>query len=70
VIGNRFPEDLKEMISEKVANIDDDRIKFLGILPYNEEISTINLTGDNLLNLSSENLLYKSAKGLFASVIK
>jgi CO dehydrogenase maturation factor len=70
VIGNRFPEDLKEMISEKVANIDDDRIKFLGILPYNEEISTINLTGDNLLNLSSENLLYKSAKALFASVIK
>jgi CO dehydrogenase maturation factor len=69
VIGNRFPGDLKDLISKRIENINDDRVKFLGILPYDEEISTLNLTGDNLLNLSSENMLYKSAKTLFASVV-
>ena len=69
VIGNRFPGDLKDLISKRIENINDDRVKFLGILPYDEEISTLNLTGDNLLNLSSENTLYKSAKTLFASIV-
>jgi len=70
VIGNRFPGDLEEMITERVEKIDDDRIKFLGILPFDEEISTHNLTGDNLLNLSSENPFYRSAKALFASIVE
>jgi len=69
VIGNRFPEDLEELISKRIENIDDDRLKFLGILPYDEEISTLNLTGDNLLKLSNDNALYKSAKTLFASIV-
>jgi len=69
VIGNRFPGDLKDMLIERVEKVDDDRIKFLGILPYDEEISTHNLKGDNLLTLSKENPLYKSAKALFATII-
>jgi len=69
VIGNRFPGDLEKLIAERVEKVDDDRIKFLGILPYDEEISTHNLTGDNLLALSNENKLYKSAKTLFASIL-
>jgi CO dehydrogenase maturation factor len=69
VIGNRFPEDIKDLIAKRVENIDDDRIRLLGTLPYNEEISTHNLMGDNLLDLSNENSLYKSAKALFASII-
>ncbi len=69
VIGNRFPGDLKDMLIERVEKVDDDRIKFLGILPYDEEISTHNLKGDNLLTLSKENPLYKSAKALFATMI-
>lgn len=70
VIGNRFPGDLENLISKRVENIDDDRLKFLGILPYDEEISTLNLTGDNLLKLSNENPFYKSAKTLFASIVE
>lgn len=69
VIGNRFSGDLEELIAERVENIDDDRIKFLGILPYDEEISTHNLTGVNLLTIPKENPLYKSAKALFASIV-
>ena len=69
VIGNRFPGDLKDIILKRIENIDDDRLKFLGILPYDEEISTLNLTGDNLLKLSNENALYKSAKSLFESIV-
>lgn len=69
VIGNRFPEDLEDMLAKKVKAVNDERLKFLGILPYDEEISTHNLKGDNLLTLSSENPLYKSAKTLFASII-
>jgi len=70
VVGNRFPGDLENLISKRIENIDDDRLKFLGILPYDEEISTLNLTGDNLLMLSSENPFYKSAKTLFASIVE
>ncbi len=70
VIGNRFPGDLEDLISKRIEDIDDDRLKFLGILPYDEEISTLNLTGDNLLKLSSENPFYKSAKTLFASIVE
>jgi len=69
VIGNRFPGDLEDMLIERVEKIDDDRIKFLGILPYDEEISTHNLKGDNLLTLSNENSLYKSVKTLFTSLV-
>jgi len=70
VIGNRFPGDLEDIILKRIENIDDDRLKFLGILPYDEEISTFNLTGDNLLALSNDNPLYKSAKALFASIVE
>ncbi len=56
-------------VLKRIENIDDDRLKFLGILPYDEEISTLNLTGDNLLKLSNENALYKSAKSLFESIV-
>ncbi len=69
VIGNRFPGELEKLLAERVEKVDDERIKFLGILPYDEEISTHNLMGDNLLDISSENGLYKSAKELFVSVI-
>jgi CO dehydrogenase maturation factor len=69
VIGNRFPGDLEKLLVDRVENVDDDRIKFLGILPYDEEISTHNLKGDNLLTIPNENPLYKSAKALFVSIV-
>ncbi|MCJ7651335.1 MAG: hypothetical protein MUP85_22230, partial [Candidatus Lokiarchaeota archaeon] len=69
VIGNRFPEDMKDLLTEKVENIKDDRVKFLGLLPNDEEISKMNLLAKNLLEISPENKFYKSAKELYGQII-
>ncbi|MFX1259000.1 MAG: hypothetical protein ACFFAN_14170, partial [Promethearchaeota archaeon] len=69
ILGNRFPENMQDLLVKKIELFNDKNIKFLGTLPYNEEISKINLLGENLLNLSIENNLYKSAKNLFAEII-
>ena len=69
VIGNRFPEDMKNLLTERVENIKDDRVKFLGLLPNDEEISKMNLLEKNLLEISAENKFYKSAKDLFSQII-
>jgi len=69
VIGNRFPEDMKDLLTEKVNNIKDIRVKFLGLLPNDEEISKMNLLAKNLLDISPENKFYKSTKELFAKIV-
>ena len=69
IIGNRFSQDLNSIISKKVQNINDDRVRLLGILPHDEEISKFNLTGDNLLELEKENKVYIEAKKLYAEII-
>ena len=69
ILGNIFPKDIENVLKEKVDKINEKNVKFLGLLPYDKEISKINLIGDNLLNLSNENNLYKSARNLFAKVI-
>ena len=69
VIGNRFSEDLKDILSERIEQIKDDKVKLLGLLPYDEDISKYNLTGENLLKLTENNTLYESAKNLFANVV-
>jgi CO dehydrogenase nickel-insertion accessory protein CooC1 len=69
VIGNRFPEDMKYLLTEKVNSIKDVRVKFLGLLPNDEEISKMNLLAKNLLDISPENKFYKSTKEFFAKII-
>jgi len=69
VVGNRFPEDMKDLLTEKIENIKDDRVKFLGLLPNDEEISKMNLIAKNLLEISPENKFYKSAKELYSQII-
>jgi len=69
IIGNRFPEDMKELLTEKVENVKDNRVKFLGLLPNDEEISKMNLLSKNLLDISPENAFYKSAKELYSKII-
>ncbi|MHA1526735.1 MAG: AAA family ATPase [Promethearchaeota archaeon] len=69
ILGNRFPDDMQTLLEDRVKNISDKKVRFLGALPYNEEVSKINLTGENLLDLAKENVLYNSAKNLFAEVI-
>jgi len=69
IIGNRFPEDLKNLLTERVENIKEKNVKFLGLLPSDDEISKMNLVGENLLQLPNESKAYKTAKELFATII-
>ncbi|MFX0058296.1 MAG: AAA family ATPase [Candidatus Heimdallarchaeota archaeon] len=69
ILGNRFPENIREILKEEVSKINEENVKFLGFLPNDEEISRINLIGENLLDLPSENKLFDSAKVLFAKII-
>ncbi|MFX1587752.1 MAG: AAA family ATPase [Promethearchaeota archaeon] len=69
IIGNRFSEDLKNLLMERVESINEKNVRFLGLLPNDEEISKINLIGENLLQLPNESKIYKTAKDLFAQVI-
>lgn len=69
IIGNRFPEDLKNLLTERVENIKEKNVKFLGLLPSDDEISKMNLVGENLLQLPNESKAYKTAKELFTTII-
>ncbi|MHA1509434.1 MAG: AAA family ATPase [Promethearchaeota archaeon] len=69
ILGNRFPEDLKNILAEEVENLNDDRVKLLGFISNDEEISKINIIGGNLIDLSEENSSYQEAKKIFANII-
>ncbi|MHA2280648.1 MAG: nucleotide-binding protein [Promethearchaeota archaeon] len=69
IIGNRFPDKVKEILEKEVATIDEHNVKLLGFISNSEEISSMNLVGDNLLLLSSESNAYKNAKDLFVKII-
>jgi CO dehydrogenase maturation factor len=69
VLGNRFSKEFESLLREKVAEIKESNVKLLGVLPYNEEISKVNLTGENLLKLPIENDLYQVVKKMFATVV-
>jgi CO dehydrogenase maturation factor len=69
VLGNRFPENLKDFLAREVENLNNNRVKLLGFISNNEEISRINLTGGNLIELPSENQSYQEAKEIFAQII-
>jgi CO dehydrogenase maturation factor len=69
IVGNRFPDNVKEILEKEVASINEHNIKLLGFVSNSEEISSMNLIGDNLLLLSDESNAYKNAKELFAKII-
>ena len=69
ILGNRFPENLREVLEDEVAKINEKNVKFLGLLPNDEEISKINLIGENLLQLPNQSEIYHSAKELFSAII-
>jgi CO dehydrogenase maturation factor len=69
ILGNRFPEDLRSVLEDAVSDIKQDNVKFLGFLPNDTEISKINLTGENLLELSVDNTLYQQAKQIFSKIV-
>ena len=69
ILGNRFPEDLKNILVEEVEDLNDDRVKLLVFISDNEENSKINITGGNLIELPEENSSYQEAKEIFAKII-
>ncbi len=69
ILINRFPEDLRCILEKAVDKIKQDNVKFLGSFPNDSEISKINLTGENLLNLSVDNTSYQQAKQIFSRII-
>ncbi|MFW9772767.1 MAG: AAA family ATPase [Candidatus Thorarchaeota archaeon] len=69
VLGNRFPDNLKEILEKEIENINHEKVKLLGFIPNDDKISVINLTGGNLLELPQDNPSYKIAKEIFAKII-
>jgi len=69
IVGNRFPDNVKEILEKEVASIKEKNVKLLGFIANSEEISTMNLIGENLLLLNNENDAYKKAKDLYAKII-
>jgi CO dehydrogenase maturation factor len=69
VLGNRFPENLRDVLKKEIENINQQNVKLLGFISNNDEISEINLTGGNLLDLSQDNSSYREAKEIFTKII-
>ncbi len=69
ILGNRFSDNIREILEEEVVTIKDKNVKLLGILPNDEEISKINLIGENLLDLSNQSKIFLSAQELFMKII-
>jgi CO dehydrogenase maturation factor len=69
ILGNRFSESIKEILENEVKTLNETNVKLLGILPNDEEISKINLVGDNLLELSNQSKTFQSAQQLFAQIL-
>ena len=69
VLGNKFPKDIKNILKERAENIKDERVRFLGVVPNDEDVSKYNLLGENLLKISSENVLYKLVSELYETIL-
>ena len=70
ILGNRFPENsIREILEKEVAGIKDEDVKLLGFVSNSDEISRMNIIGENLLELPDESEAYKTAKELFAKII-
>ncbi|MFX1572211.1 MAG: AAA family ATPase [Promethearchaeota archaeon] len=69
ILGNRFPENLRDILKEEVEKINEDHVKLLGFISNNDEISRVNLTGGNLLKLPIENSSYQEAQEIFTKIV-
>ena len=69
VLGNRFPENLREILIKEIEKLNQPNVKLLGFISNNDEISAINLTVGNLLDLPQDNFSYLEAKEIFAKIL-
>ena len=69
ILGNRFPKNLNDILRKEVEKLKEENVQLLGFISNNEEISSINLTGGNLLDLPQNNPSYQEAKEIFIKII-
>jgi CO dehydrogenase maturation factor len=69
ILGNRFPENLREILIKEVENLNEKNVFLLGFISNNDEISKINLVGGNLLQISDTNQSYQQAKEVFSKIV-
>jgi CO dehydrogenase maturation factor len=69
IVGNRFPPNVREILEKEVTTVNEPNVKLLGFISNSDEISKMNLIGENLLLLPNDNKTYKTVKDLYASII-
>lgn len=69
ILGNRFPDNLKEILLDQVKEIKQENVHLLGFIPNDDEISKFNLTGKSLLELNSNNPSYLKAKEIYSKIV-
>ena len=69
IVGNRFPDNVREILEKEVASINEPNVKLLGFISNSDDISKMNLIGENLLLLPEGSDAYKTAKQLFGTII-
>ncbi len=69
ILGNRFPENIRDILEKEVAKIKQEYVKLLGFIANSDEISKMNIVGENLLNLPNESEAYITSKELFAKIV-
>ena len=69
ILGNRFPENLREILVKEIENLNEKNVILLGFISNNDELSKINLVGGNLLKISNNNQSYQQAQEIFSKII-
>jgi CO dehydrogenase maturation factor len=69
ILGNRFPDNLREALGNEVEKLDNQKVKLLGFISNDEGISEFNFLGKNLLTLPSDNASYQQAKEVFSQIV-
>jgi CO dehydrogenase maturation factor len=69
ILGNRFPENLREILAKEIDSLYEKNVFLLGFIPNDDEISKINLVGGNLLKIPNNNQSYQQARQIFNKII-
>ncbi len=69
ILGNRFPDSLKEVLEKEVENLKKNNVKLLGFFPDDNQILEYNFNGKSLLELPDSNPTYQIAKEIFKEII-
>ena len=69
LLGNRFTDNLKNLLDERLTSLEGNHVQFLGAIPEDSEIRRVNLLGGNLLELDKSNETFQQCRDLFSKVV-